>query len=212
MSDQQALALDMLAEALNLGLGNVIDELSDIASSRIQLHVPEVRIIPRNTAINMAIDSRDEGGAVFVQQSFYGEISGEALVCFSEAESLNLLNSLSSSNDESHIEFSETEEEMLLDLTNVAVSGVIYAMSSLLEMKLTADLPRCEYGLFRDIRQSSLLSSDDQESVLFLTICFTVVNRNSTAQLMFFQNRESLDRLYERVDQKLQKMLLGLGS
>jgi chemotaxis protein CheY-P-specific phosphatase CheC len=208
----ESLALDVLGESLNLGLGQVIDELTDIAHSKIQLHVPEVAILPRLQALKRAVGDRGNGAAVFVQQPFSGDLNGEALLCFSEAESLHLLNSLSTEHPESHIEFSETEEEMLLDLTNVAVTGVIYAMSNILGMSIEADLPKCEYGFFRDIQQSPLMQDDKEESVLFLTICFTVVERNSTAQLMFFQQKESLPLLYEKASEKLTSMINEVGE
>ena len=90
----RAISLDVLAESLNLGLGHVIDELSEISNSRIELHVPEVNMLPKKEALAFTEQLRQEGKAIFVQQRFSGEICGEALLFFSERESLNLLNGL----------------------------------------------------------------------------------------------------------------------
>jgi len=205
ISDAQAkaLSLDILAESLNLGLGYVIEELAEISGSRIELHVPEVNILPKQDALAFTEIMRGAGKAIFVQQEFTGEIEGEALLFFSEEESLNLLNGLLPDGDEQRVEFAATEEEMLLDLTNVAVSGVIYALSNLLGVRINAELPSCEYGFFDDIchEQDFLEASDDM--ILFLTISFTVVEKNSTAKLMFFQPKHTLASLYDYISQKM---------
>ncbi|MAD46118.1 MAG: hypothetical protein CMI02_02325 [Oceanospirillaceae bacterium] len=199
----EALSLDILAESLNLGLGHVIEELAEISGSRIELHVPEVNMIPKQEALAFTEVMRDAGKAIFVQQEFNGDIEGEALLFFSEAESLNLLNGLLPDSDEQRVEFAATEEEMLLDLTNVAVSGVIYALSSLLGITITTELPGCEYGYFDDIREEADFLDDTDDMILFLTISFTVVKKNSTAKLMFFQPKHTLAKLYDYISQKM---------
>jgi len=199
----EAISLDVLAEALNLGLGHVIEELAEISGSKIELHVPEVNMIPKAEALTFTSEMREAGKAIFVQQEFDGDIDGEALLFFSEQESLNLLNGLLDDKEELRIEFAATEEEMLLDLTNVAVSGVIYALSSLLGIRINTDLPRCEYGYFDDIKDSSSMFSDTDDMVLFLTIAFTVVKRNSKAQLMFFQQKDTLAKLYDFISKRM---------
>lgn len=199
----EAISLDVLAESLNLGLGHVIDELSEISSSRIELHVPEVSMVPRADALVFTERMRDAGKAIFVQQRFSGDISGEALLFFSEQESLNLLNGLLGDPEDCLVEFAATEEEMLLDLTNVAVSGVIYALSSLLGLRINTELPHCEYGCFNDLRDSATLIGELDDMVLFLTISFTVVSKNSRAQLMFFQPRDTLTRLFDHIRTRL---------
>ena len=108
----RAISLDVLAESLNLGLGHVIDELSEISNSRIELHVPEVNMLPKKEALAFTEQLRQEGKAIFVQQRFSGEICGEALLFFSERESLNLLNGLLGEQEQTLIEFAVTEEEM----------------------------------------------------------------------------------------------------
>lgn len=199
----QAISLDVLAESLNLGLGHVIEELADISGSKIELHVPEVNMIPKSDALSFTDTMRQAGKAIFVQQQFEGDISGEALLFFSEKESLNLLNGLLDDDDDASIEFAATEEEMLLDLTNVAVSGVIYSLSNLLGLNLTTELPRCEYGFFDDIRSDTTILDDTEDMILFLTISFTVVKKNSKAQLMFFQPKTALSTLYEHIQKRM---------
>ncbi|WP_430459896.1 hypothetical protein ACQUQU_11835 [Thalassolituus sp. LLYu03] len=195
----EALSLDLLAESINLGLGHVIEELSEISGSRIVLHVPKASMIPKDEALTITQAMRRDGKAIFVRQQFSGDIDGEAVLFFSEKESLNLLNGLLPDNDEQRLEFAATEEEMLLDLTNVAVSGVIYALSSLLSIRLTTELPDCEYGTFDELTQETDLLSNADERILLLTIAFTVVAKNATAQLMFFQPKNTLVKLYDHI-------------
>ncbi|WP_369855252.1 hypothetical protein [Candidatus Thalassolituus haligoni] len=199
----RAISLDVLAESLNLGLGHVIDELSEISNSRIELHVPEVNMLPKKEALAFTEQLRQEGKAIFVQQRFSGEICGEALLFFSERESLNLLNGLLGEQEQTLIEFAVTEEEMLLDLTNVAVSGVIYALSQLLGIQIHTELPRCEYGNFSDLNDSGRLLDEADDLILFLTISFTVVEKNSRAQLMFFQPTDALVTLFDHIKKRL---------
>lgn len=201
--EEQAISLDVLAESLNLGLGHVIEELADISGSKIELHVPEVNMIPKGDALKFTDEMKQAGKAIFVLQEFSGEINGEALLFFSEKESLNLLNGLLADDEEALIEFASTEEEMLLDLTNVAVSGVIYALSNLLGLKLNTELPKCEYGQFDDIQKDTMLLENADEMILFLTISFTVVSKNSKAQLMFFQPKNTLSTLYDHIKKRM---------
>ena len=199
----EALSLDVLAESLNLGLGHVIEELAEISGSRIELHVPEVNMLPKNDALSFTSEMRNQGKAIYVQQKFDGDIDGEALLFFSEQESLNLLNGLLDDSEEIRIEFSATEEEMLLDLTNVAVTGVIYALSNLLGLRIDTQLPRCEYGFFDDLVDNTNMLENSDDMILFLTISFTVVKKNSKAQLMFFQPKDTLARLYDHISKRM---------
>jgi len=144
-----------------------------------------------------------EGISIFVRQEFSGDIDGEALLYFSETESLKLLNALLTDEDANLIKFAATEQEMLLDLTNVAVSGVIYALSQVLGLSLITQLPECEYGKFTSIETQSTMFKDSEDMVLFLTISFTVVEKDSKAQLMFFQPKSNLEKLYDIISKRM---------
>lgn len=202
-SQAEAISLDVLAESLNLGLGHVIDELAEISNSKIQLHVPEVNMVPKTELIKEVEDSDHQGISIFVRQEFAGDIDGEALLYFSETESLKLLNALLKDEDANLIKFAATEQEMLLDLTNVAVSGVIYALSQVLGLSLITQLPECEYGKFTSIETQSTMFRDAEDMVLFLTISFTVIEKDSKAQLMFFQPKSNLDKLYDIISKRM---------
>lgn len=202
-SQAEALSLDVLAESLNLGLGHVIDELAEISNSKIQLHVPEVNMVPKTELIQEVEDQEHKGISIFVRQEFSGDIDGEALLYFSENESLKLLNALLKDEDANLIKFAATEQEMLLDLTNVAVSGVIYALSQVLGLSLITQLPECEYGKFTSIETQSTMFRDAEDMVLFLTISFTVVEKDSKAQLMFFQPKSNLEKLYDIISERM---------
>ena len=202
-SQAEALSLDVLAESLNLGLGHVIDELAEISNSKIQLHVPEVNMLPKAELLKKSEYQDHKGISIFVRQEFSGDIDGEALLYFSETESLKLLNALLEDNEAHLIKFAATEQEMLLDLTNVAVSGVIYALSQVLELSLTTQLPECEYGKFTSIETQSTMFRDAEDMILFLTISFTVVDRDSKAQLMFFQPKSNLKKLYDIISKRM---------
>lgn len=202
-SQAEALSLDVLAESLNLGLGHVIEELAEISNSQIHLHVPEVNMLPKAELMQRAEYQDAEGISIFVRQLFAGDIDGEALLYFSETESLKLLNALLEDADAQLIKFAATEQEMLLDLTNVAVSGVIYSLSQVLGLKLTTQLPECEYGKFTSLETQSTMFRDSEDMVLFLTISFTVVEKDSKAQLMFFQPKSNLEKLYDIISKRL---------
>ncbi|MGH1484680.1 MAG: hypothetical protein ACRBCI_00590 [Cellvibrionaceae bacterium] len=204
-SQAEALSLDVLAESLNLGLGHVIDELAEISNSKIQLHVPEVNMLPKTELMKQAQaqDQDHEGISIFVRQEFTGDIDGEALLYFSEKESLKLLNALLEDTEANLIKFAATEQEMLLDLTNVAVSGVIYALSQVLGLSLITELPECEYGKFTSIETQSTMFRDAEDMILFLTISFTVVEKDSKAQLMFFQPKNNLEKLYDIISKRM---------
>ena len=201
---QEAISLDVLAESLNLGLGHVIDELAEISDSRIELHVPEVNLMPKTEALARASAIKHTGDkAIFVKQTFSGDLEGEAVLFFSEEESLKLLNGILSEDEDNLIEFADSEEEMLLDITNVAVTGVIYALSSLLGMSLQAELPQCELGSFQDLKYESDLFDEADDLILFLSIGFTVVKKDSKATLMFFQKKDALTKLYSFVEKRM---------
>jgi len=202
-SQAEAISLDVLAESLNLGLGHVIDELAEISNSKIQLHVPEVNMVPKTELIKEVEDQDHQGISIFVRQEFTGDIDGEALLYFSETESLKLLNALLTDDDANLIKFAATEQEMLLDLTNVAVSGVIYALSQVLSLSLITQLPECEYGKFTSIETQSTMFRDAEDMVLFLTISFTVIEKDCKAQLMFFQTKSNLERLYDIISKRM---------
>lgn len=203
-SEQLQLTLDTLAESLNLGLGHVIEELSELSDSRIDLHVPEVNMIPKEEALDrVSKKGVTNDRAIFIKQTFSGDLTGEAILFFSEEESLKLLNGILSKSEDSLIEFAAEEEEMLLDVTNVAVTGVIYALSQVLALSLQTELPQCEHGHFKNIRYNSDIFNGSDNMVLFLAIGFTVVEKDARADLMFFQKKTDLIKLHSCIEKRM---------
>jgi chemotaxis protein CheC len=180
---------DALTEIINIGVSRAARNLGRMIKDQVHLSIPRTEIMTRDQAVGWLSD-RENSNLIAVGQNFRGSFSGQALLIFPEANSLELVRIIL---DDSLTleEIVNLEQEALAEVGNVVLNGCLVVMANLLKQALDMSLPR----VMRGSSQVVLLSaseSDPGEIVLFLTIEFSVRARNINGYIALLMDFPSL--------------------
>lgn len=183
---------DALTEIINIGVSRAAKNLSRMVRDQVHLSVPRTEIMSRDQAVGW-LSHRENSSLVAVGQNFRGSFSGQALLIFPEAKSLELVRTILD-DGLSLEEIVDLEQEALAEVGNVVLNGCLVVIANMLKQALDMSLPR----VMRGSSQVVLLGgnvNDPGEMVLFLTIDFAVRARNINGYIALFMDFPSLSAI-----------------
>lgn len=188
---------DSLAEIANIGVSRAAASLRQMVGEQVLLSVPAVNIVTRQTAAELV----ERGGSprlVAVQQTFDGPFSGQALLIFPQAQSLELVRSIVGP-EHSLEDVIDLEQEALAETGNVILNACLATIANVLRRTMRMSLPAVVRGdgasLF-NVRSASA----DGDLVLFLFINFTIKNRSINGFIALLMDLPSITKLKEIVN------------
>ncbi len=131
--------MDLLQELINIGVGRAADALSQLVESRIQLCVPEIKMLGSREAQEI-FDARAISEETMVTQSFSGSVDGR-LGMLLDKKSAILLTSILGDEGVSGDEISLEQEGILLEVGNIVLNGVMGSISNAIEDQLDYSIP-----------------------------------------------------------------------
>ena len=131
--------IDVLKEIGNIGAGNAATSLSQMLSKRIDMNVPEVKILKYEDIIESI------GGAenviVGILVSFFGDIDGVILFLLKKEFVHLILNSLMGTELSKFEDITEMEMSALSEIGNIMVSSYVNSIASLTNMTIDITVP-----------------------------------------------------------------------
>ena len=184
---------DALTELVNIGVSRAASSLRTMVGEQVLLSVPSLEVVPRATAA-VLIREREAGPLVAVRQDFTGAFSGQALLIFPEANSLELVRAVTGGMSLSE-DVTEMEQEALAETANVVLNSCLATMANMLEKPLLMSLPLVIRG-----EGARLFELDDggqaaEAVVLFLYINFAINDRDIRGYIAMLMDLPSLDAL-----------------
>lgn len=131
--------IDLLREIGNIGAGNAAISLSQMLSKRIDMNVPEVKILTYDDAIESI--GGPENIVVGIMVNFYGDIDGILLFLLKKEFVHIILNSLLGTELQSFEDISEMELSALTEIGNIMVSSYVNSIAALSSMKIDITVP-----------------------------------------------------------------------
>lgn len=186
------LELDALTELVNIGVSRAAASLRTMVGEHVLLSVPSLEVVSRAKAA-VLICERETDTLVAVRQDFSGAFSGQALLIFPEANSLELVRAVTGEYA-SPEEAGALEEEALAETANVVLNRCLATLANMLERPLDMSLPKV-------VRTESARLFDPGPSegadaaVLFLYINFAVNNRDIRGYIAMLMDLPSLQTL-----------------
>jgi chemotaxis protein CheC len=194
--DLEGLERDALTELVNIGVSRAAASLRTMVGEQVLLSVPSLEVVTRATAA-VLIRERETGPLVAVRQDFRGAFSGQALLIFPEANSMELVRAVTGGMVASD-EVPEMEQEALAETANVVLNSCLATMANMLEKPLEMSLPQVLRGegfrLF-ERREDELEDDDGGAVVLFLYINFAINDRDIRGYIAMLMDMPSLDAL-----------------
>jgi chemotaxis protein CheC len=139
------LELDVLKEIGNIGAGNAATALSALLSKKVDMQVPQVKMIPFDEV------SESVGGpeslVVGIFMRFDGALEGNILMVLPKLDAFNLVNHLLNQDKKASDSFTEMEQSALVEVGNILSSSFITALSDFTQMQLKVSVPGFAYDM-----------------------------------------------------------------
>ena len=164
--------LDILKEIGNIGAGNAATSLSKLLSRRVDMNVPEVKVLPFNQ-VEMAIGGA-EALVAGVYLEFTGDIQGTMLFILDKGSANNLLSLLIPGYcTKPHGDFSPLERSALQEVGNILAGAYLGSLSVLTKLDIKPSTPAFAYDMAGAILSVPMIEFGQMgEHALFIETLF----------------------------------------
>lgn len=188
---------DALQEVLNIAMGQAGDSLARIMNHFVELSIPRIQLIEVENLIKMVsamLNLNCEVSAV--RQAFYNGLRGEAIVLYPQVGVKQISDLMGYDEDEIN---SESEQEILLEISNLLVGAVLNGISSTLAMNLGFSAPSL---MAQNMALDQVLIQENLSwtHALLLEVNFTLEKRDFKSHLFLFMTEETIERLREMLN------------
>jgi chemotaxis protein CheC len=189
---------DALAETFNIALGHAAMHFAELVNEEIELSLPEVALIPGAELvhrIDTASSLAGQGRLCSIAQRFrsaQGDIQAQAIVLFSEAGSLQMLQRMLG--DRVGARLGPLEQDALGEVGNVILNSCMNRLAQVFDRAMTGSLPSLRMG-----RAEELLSGAAEGPVLWAGIGMRMADRHVDGQVVFVMDMDSLQTAIRQI-------------
>lgn len=198
------LGMDAVAELMNMAMGHAAASLNELVHEEVTLSVPSVRFVPVSEFSADIANTVDDQISV-VDQHIEGPFSGDVLLIFPEAKSLELVRSLLG--DEISLEeLTELEQDALVEIGNILIGALVGTLADVLNCRFESELP--QYA--KRNANTILLNGNNKsaEIVMSVTIAFRLSRSEIDGHLSVVMSAGSMARFRTLIE----KFVEGISS
>jgi chemotaxis protein CheC len=185
---------DALTELINIGYGRAAGALSELTGFRIMLEVPQVTMHDIE-AIGPLLETTISRDVASVDQSFFGPVSGSALLMLDQPSALGLSNLLNDQFGEA-AHFDANTKEIITEVGNILLNACLGVFGNLLHIQIAFAVPRLQLESVMQVLKTVIAKSDEQLRYgIMVHTRFTIKAGNVTGYLVIILGISSLDRL-----------------
>ncbi|WP_448572811.1 chemotaxis protein CheX [Trichothermofontia sp.] len=133
--------LDALQEMINIGVGRSASMLNQMLDVHVQLHVPQVKVLPAHVVEQELVQQLGLDPVATVQLGFSGSLSGLAQLVFPTASAAKLVSALSSEATDGPEDLDILRTGTLSEIGNIVLNGVMGMLSNLLHQHFQYSMP-----------------------------------------------------------------------
>lgn len=187
--------IDAFRELINIGIGRSAGMLNRITRSHVTLSVPEVRVIPIKEFDSLSCC--DYGGDLAtVSLDYSGSFSGKTAVVFPQDSAAKLAMAVTGEGEGSP-ELDGIKVEVLKEVGNILVSGVMGSISNVLKSSLTYSIPVYDESALKNLVGNYEKSAD--EYIIIGRADFTIRDLEISGNIIMILEVGSLEYLLECV-------------
>jgi chemotaxis protein CheC len=186
---------DALIEIFNIGTGQAAAVLSQMLGDHIELSVPAIGFVSRDTAASEL--TADAGKRICgVSQHFQGAFNADAILMFPENKSLEIVRLLVGG-DIPLEELTAMEQEALSEIGNIILNALIGTLANLLGWEFSCSLPIYHFGTSGEILHTEVKPETDL--VMLLHIGLRLERHQINGYVAFLLDLSSLQGLREGI-------------
>lgn len=199
--------LEILKEIMNIAFGKATADLAELINIFITLTVPDVRIVATDELQSYIKEEvREYDRVSLVEQKFWGEFNGSALMIFPSDSGRELITLLTNEGTDSleSDPISELEKGTLMEIGNILIGACVGRIAELLGDVLTYSPPivyverLSKEGFFQQ-------SSDTNSPVITLKTLFNFENKDVTGFLFLVTSHKSIAWLSKSLNEFLEQ-------
>lgn len=162
--------MDVLKEIGNIGAGNATTSLASMLQCRIDMAVPEVKLIE--------VDELAEslGGKERVMTAIYLEVEGDItgnIIFLLEKGSAGFLVSKMMGKEIGPDDFNEMELSCVKEISNIIAGSYLNSLSTLTKLKIYPSVPHMQMDKVDTLLHAPMSGTKDNEQILFIQTEFT---------------------------------------
>ena len=188
--------IDAFRELINIGIGRSAGRLNRITSAHVVLSVPDVRVIPVSDVDEIFHDSDETLSTVSLD--YTGSFSGRTAVVFPQDSAAKLAMAVTGE-DGGFNDLDSMKVEVLKEVGNILVSGVMGSISNVLKSSLSYSIPVYNESELRDLILDCEKFSD--EYVIIGHANFTIRDLEISGDIVMILEMGSLGHLLECIRQ-----------
>lgn len=196
MYDLTPLKEDALLELFNIGMGRAAASIGSISEEEVKLSVPVIRFVSRMQAA-MLLTTTIHETIWSVRQEITGEFDAEAILIFSESNSLQIAHLLTQ-NALSDADAANIQDDALLEVGNIILNACIGSVTNMLGTHIFLNMPHLQMGSCADVLKIGILN--DEDIVMLVQIQFEIESRDLSGHLAFVQEEVQTRRLLSHVE------------
>jgi chemotaxis protein CheC len=183
---------DILQEIMNIAFGKAAADLAEVINIYVVLSVPDIRIIAADDLPDyIQTEFSGFGNISIVEQNFWGEFKGNALLIFPAGAGKELISLLGDGGELTfESQFSDIlEKETLMELGNILIGACVGKVAELLKDMVTYSPPRVIIEDRPNISMPKDLFDPSNSAIILKTVfCFNERNVNGFLFLITSQN------------------------
>lgn len=187
--------MDALKEVVSIGAGNAATALSQLVKKKVNISVPDLKIVPLEDA--HSVFGAPESLVTSVYLQLLGDITGVILLSFEEASALQLANILLGKKDGGK-DLDEMRQSALKETATIIAGSYLNAMSKFLKMNFLISNPSFVRDMAGAIVNNVLAeTSKEAEVALIMETEFMIADCTISAYFFFVPETGSLDKLFK---------------
>ena len=163
--------MDVLKEIGNIGAGNATTALASMLQCRIDMAVPEVKLIEVDELAENLGGKERVMTAIFLEVE--GDITGDIIFLLEQGSAGFLVSKLMGMEVDSS-NFSEMEFSCIKEISNIIAGSYLNSLSTLTNLKIYPSIPHLQMDMVDSILHSPVRKQTaDNEQILFIQTEFT---------------------------------------
>lgn len=195
-SDLSENARDILMEISNIGTGNAISALAEMVGRRIDLDLPQIRILEYRDVPGLLGGAEEMRAGILLDIS--GDLKGMFLFLLDEPLAVTLIRLLLGDAPKGFGGFGEMERSALCEIGNIMCCSYLNAMAKMMGFSIQVSVPDlcCDMtGAILSVPMIHFANLSDE--LLFMENRFGIDGGTLVSHVLFLPEMDSLSRIFQ---------------
>lgn len=186
---------DLLKELNNIGSGGALTSLSQMASDRLQIHVPTIKLVEyHNMSESIDFDSEDKLVGVLVNVN--GDLNVTLMFMLTVDGANAFISTLLNTPKKETDTFNELELSVLKEAANIMFSAYVNTLTMMLNKNVKVSIPYFAIDMAQAILGvAASLYGEISEKGVFVEAVFEIDKEDFIAYLVMVPEKESYDMI-----------------